>query len=352
MPKLNQKYIADRLALSRTTVSRCFTNHPKINPETRARVFKLAAEMGYSYSGQRNAASTKLAGRKRIAVLVGMGEADRAANDTAIADGVLAGISEKAAAERLQIEVHYVDPAEFLPPPRARRIVKSVSCLDWKGVVLIHPLKEEAVSNIMAKFPTVSALEDYDDCDVDCINLDPVRGVSRLMERLAELGHRRIGFLSWKYKVHAPWVERRLGAYAENLYRLGLDLDPRLILNLRADEQIPPDELAEQAAAMARQGAVTAWVCAADHQAYHLISAFADRGLRVPEDCSVTGFDGAAPPPGSPQVTTIRVPFRDIGISAVSALLRKIDHPNASRRHVHVAGVLVSGETSAPPPAR
>ena len=44
---MNQKEIAERLNLSRTTVSRCFTNHPKINPETRARVFELATELGY-----------------------------------------------------------------------------------------------------------------------------------------------------------------------------------------------------------------------------------------------------------------------------------------------------------------
>ncbi len=348
MPKLNQKLIADQLRLSRTTVSRCFTNHPKINPETRAKVFKLAAEMGYSYSTQRNVTTKKLSDRKTIAVLVGISEAARQRNDTATAEELLIGISEKAAVEKLELAVHYVDPQEFLPPARARRIIKNVSCLDWKGTILIYPLKEEAVANLMAKFPTVSVLEDYDNCEVDCINQDQIRGISRLMERLVGLGHRRIGFLSWKYSVHTPWVERRLGAYVENLYRFGLELDPSIILNLKPHEQIPLDELADQAAALVRSG-VTAWVTAADHQAYHLIAALKARGLSIPRDCSITGFDGIRPPDGLPQVTTIRVPFRDIGISAISSLMRKIDHPNTSRRNIQVSGELIAGDTTAKP---
>ena len=200
----------------------------------------------------------------------------------------------------------------------------------------------------MAKFPTVSVLEDYDNCEVDCINTDQIRGISRLMQHLADLGHRRIGFLSWKYPVHTPWVERRLGAYIENLYRLGLELDKDIILNLRKEEMIPLDELAKRAADLTKSG-VSAWICAADHQAYHLLERFQSFGINVPQDCSITGFDGITPPNGLPQLTTIGIPFRDIGISAVSSLLRKIDHPNTSRRNVQVSGEVIIGQTSAPP---
>lgn len=351
MAKLNQKYIADQLNLSRTTVSRCFTNHPKINPETRAKVFRLAADMGYSYSAQRGGNNAKLADRKKLAVIVGISDEDRTKNDTKTAEALLTGISEKASIEKLDFEVFYVDPTEFLPLSRARQIVKGVSCLDWKGAILIYPLKEEAVSNIMAKFPTVSVLEDYDNCDVDCIHPDQIRGISRIMQRLVELGHKRIGFLSWKYAIHTPWVERRLGAYVENLYRLGLDLDPSLILNVRPEEKIPLDELDQLAAKLTREKGVTAWVCAADHQAYHLLRTFKNLQISVPQDCSITGFDGLTPPEGMPVLTSIRIPFRDIGISAVSSLIRKIDHPNTSRRNVQVSGEFVLGETSGPPPA-
>jgi LacI family transcriptional regulator len=57
MEKVNQQTLADRLGLSRATVSRCFTNHRAINPSTRARVFDLAAELGYRYMELRTQAS-------------------------------------------------------------------------------------------------------------------------------------------------------------------------------------------------------------------------------------------------------------------------------------------------------
>jgi len=347
MPKLNQKEIAERLNLSRTTVSRCFTNHPKINPETRAKVFQLAAEMGYSYSVQRNANSKEDPMRNTIAVIVGIEDENRQEKDTA--SEILAGISEKAAAEGLEIEVHYVSPSQFLPGPRSRRIIKNHSCLHWKGVVLLYDFKEEAVSNIMAKFPTVSALEDYDAVEVDCISQDQVRGISRIMRHLRSLGHERIGFLTWSYTVPTPWVERRLGAYVENLYRHNLELDTDIILNARKDENVPLQTLVEQAAEHVRNG-VSAWVCAADHQAYHLAAELMKLGIDIPGDCSITGYDGQKPPKGLPQVTTIQMPFKDIGISCISSLLRKMQHPVAMRRNLQVSGDLLVGETTAAPP--
>lgn len=346
MSKPNQKVIADRLRLSTTTVSRCFTNHPKINPETRARVFQLAAEMGYSYANQRNATPKNDLSRNTIAVIVGIEKTSQSEKHTAT--DILIGISEKAAAEGLAIDVHYVNPSEFLPEPRSRRIIKGVSCQSWKGVILVYDFKEEAVSNIMAKFPTVSALEDYDNVDVDCIGQDQVRGISRIMQHLYDLGHRKIGFLSWKYPIHTPWVERRLGAYVENIYRLGLELDTDLILNLKPDEQIPLNELADQVAHHVRNG-ITAWVCAADHQAYRLIKDLNDRGISIPSDCSITGYDGQAPADGAPQVTTIRMPFKDIGMSCITSLLRKMKHPVSMRRSMQVSGELLIGSTTAPP---
>ncbi len=346
MPKPNQKLIADRLSLSTTTVSRCFTNHPKINPETRAQVFQLAAELGYSYSAQRNAHPKEDGERNTIAVIVGSEKAAHGDRETAAE--ILKGISEKAASEGLAIEVHYVDPSEFLPKIRSRKIVKNVSCVHWKGIILLYDFKEEAVSNISAKFPTVSALEDYDNVDVDCIGQDQVRGISKIMQHLFDLGHRRIGFLSWKYPVHTPWVHRRLGAYFENLYRLGLEVDPDLILNLRNEEAIPLDELSKQAAELVNNG-VTAWVCAADHQAYRLVSNFRELGISVPDQCSITGYDGQLPPKGMQQMTTIQMPFKDIGVSCITSLLRKMQHPVAMRRNLQVSGELLLGATTKKP---
>jgi LacI family transcriptional regulator len=94
---------------------------------------------------------------------------------------------------------------------------------------------------------------------------------------------------------------------------------------------------------------VTAVVCAADHQAYHLVAALKKRGIRVPKDVSVTGFDGEPPPKGLPQLTTIRTPFREIGVSSVVSLLRRVKQPSSARRHILVSGQTVIGDTTGKP---
>jgi DNA-binding LacI/PurR family transcriptional regulator len=114
---------------------------------------------------------------------------------------------------------------------------------------------------------------------------------------------------------------------------------------------VPLDVLSREVARLVREG-VTGWVCAADHQAYRLVRDLRELGLRVPKDCSVTGYDGDPVPDGLPQLTTIKMPFRDIGVSSVVSLLRKIDHPTAPRRHILVSGREIYGESTGPAPKR
>ena len=76
--------------------------------------------------------------------------------------------------------------------------------------------------------------------------------------------------------------------------RWGRPLRDEDIVNVRHDQAMSLDESFDHVASRARKG-VTAWICAADHQAYDLIFALKKRGLRVPRDVSVTGFDGIAP---------------------------------------------------------
>ena len=103
--------------------------------------------------------------------------------------------------------------------------------------------------------------------------------------------------------------------------------------------------------AVARQIAeskVTAWVCAADHQAYQLVQDLQAKGIRVPEECSVTGFDGLEPPAGMRRVTSMRVPHEHIGSSALGRVINRIAHPASPRRKILMEAELVAGESIAP----
>jgi LacI family transcriptional regulator len=197
----------------------------------------------------------------------------------------------------------------------------------------------------------VAVLESYVTPGIDTIDTDDSVGILALVTRLSAAGHKRIGFLTWEYPVVGHWATRRFGGYVEALFSLGLPFRPEWTINVhKSGPHIREDDITNQVVRRIREDGVTAWVCAADHQAYRLMEELAGHGLRVPEDCSVTGFDGLEPPQTLRRLSSIRVPHEDIGASAVARLLSRIVHPKSPRRKILVEGLLIEGETIAPPP--
>jgi LacI family transcriptional regulator len=343
---MSQKEIAERLGLSRTTVSRCFTNHPKINPETRARVFNLAAKIGYSYAPPRNATLQRSDTPSTIVVLIGEPKSLGKSHEET-ARQILSGISEGIAQRKLKLSIHYEDPETFRVGTRARRIIGGESNHDFLGFIIIFPFDEMSIGNLASKFPVVTVLDDYENLNVDCIDVDQTRGIAMMVRHLADLGHEKLGFVSWRYTVPTPWVERRFGAFVENLYRLGLPFDEEHVVNVSRERRLETRAVTSRVLAWIESG-VTGIVCAADHQAYSLASDLRKAGVRIPEDVSITGFDGVSPPEGEAQLTTVRMAFREIGSSSVLSLVRRTQHPSSPRRHVLVDGKQVMGSTTGP----
>lgn len=346
MPPTNQELLAQRLNISRTTVSRSLANHPAISAETRARVRDLAEELGYRQSpGRRTRAKANRS--VTVGVLIGV---PAETVTMATFPFLLKGIRACAEIERVEVEICYQPPGDFHPGSSRQPVFRHIRRGDWRGALLIYPFPEPTVDVIARKISTVSLLESYDNPRVDTIDTDEVAGTVRLVRELVDAGHRRIGFLTWDYPVGGHWSLQRFGGYVEGLFSLGLEFNPKWVLNIHRDSpRLATPQLCDHVIRRLQQDRVTAWVCAADHQAYQLIQDLATRGLRVPADVSVTGFDGLEPPAHLRRVTSMQVPHEDIGMAAISRLLNRINHPHSPRRKILVEAKLLSGESIAPP---
>jgi LacI family transcriptional regulator len=349
---INQQAIAERLKLSRTTVSRSLANHPAISADTRAKVQNLAAKMGYRGNPTRTIRRSRQSKPLTIGILIGV-----PAENVAMATFpfILQGIRERAGMEHVAIDVCFENPASFDPAVRPQNIFRNIRANDWRGTILIYPFPEHTVAMIARKISAVAVLESYSTPGIDTIDTDDSVGILALVTRLAKAGHTRIGFLTWEYPVVGHWATRRFGGYVEALFSLGLQFRPEWTINVHKggphiDHLAKSGNITEHVVSLMRGAGVTAWVCAADHQAYLLTEELQARGIRVPEDCSVTGFDGLEPPQSLPRLASIRVPHEDIGSSAVARLLSRIVHPKAPRRKILVEGLSVEGLTIAPPP--
>jgi len=169
-----------------------------------------------------------------------------------------------------------------------------------------------------------------------------------LAEHLVELGHRRFGFLGGPEKS-ADALERLRGL-RDGLAAHGLDISLALI---RFGESYPERgaaALAEQWLSLPRAAAPTAVVCANDGLAIELLRAVLQRGMRVPGDISVVGFDGV--PEGGlywPGLTTAKQPSHALGSAACRALMQMIGSPDVEApERVELPAELIVRESTGP----
>jgi LacI family transcriptional regulator len=148
MAKINQQYIAEQLDISRATVSRCFTNHPGINPKTRAKVFALASRMGYSHAEKREPASHQKAKKELVfgvLICVDLPNFVRTGYGNP-GQELLNGLSEVARVQDVRLDLHFVRPEDLhLDSPSYAKVTASGRRL-WDGVVLIYPFPQTIVN--------------------------------------------------------------------------------------------------------------------------------------------------------------------------------------------------------------
>ncbi len=349
MPAVNQQLIAEKLQISVATVSRCFTSHPGINPLTRAKVFQLAAELGYTHQEMRSGQSSQKATLKQsskmtFGVLICSEEEEYYRNDYQNpSEQILAGITECAQVHQLKVDVHLVDPkAVAMEDPSYLKIEKLRR--RWNGILLVYPFPTSVLEELALKMPLVSLVEQFGHTGIDCVDVDHGKGIFATIEHLREHGHRRIGFFTRNYTVEASWSFRRYAAFIETMARLRLPVSPKDIVNMFPCRDFTDAESLDYAAERTRSG-VTAWVCAADHQAYELVKGLKQRGLETPRHVSITGFDGIVASKGCPRLSTIEIPFREIGATGTLRLMARVRKQFGSTQHVLIDGRLRPGAT-------
>ena len=338
MARINQQELAKLLNLSQTTISRSLANHPAINAETKALVLETAAKMGYSQKIKRSSPMTLEGQQSILGVLISMPKQHSGPSETF--QEVLRGIADKSSFHDSILDVVYHDPAQN----NKAQLIRRIKSARWKGVILIYPIDHSLAHEIAHQAACVSIVENYRHDLIDSVDVDQTDGIISLINRLHQKGHRRIAFVSWVYSVATPWVMHRFGSYVEGLYQNNIEFDPSLAINIRPDERFEPSECSEKVCQMVKDG-VTAVICPADHQAYHLMQDLERMGIRVPDDVSLTGFDGVPPPIQVKQLATVKVPYEELGRSAVHQLLRRMEQPTAPRRHILVDGDILEGST-------
>ena len=214
-----------------------------------------------------------------------------------------------------------IDGLICAPTPQAIAAIAEIAAAGLPTVVLYHQPVPDTLGSV---------------------DIDNLGGGLAATEHLIELGHRRIAFDG----LGREGFLDRLAGYRQALRRQGLPADPTLIL-------APSDDWMRLDIAMDRLFGLshppTAIFAATDSRALAWLEAAHQRGLRVPQDLSIIGFDDALAASAPPGLTTIRQPCDEIGRVAAELIVRLMDgEPGSACRIVVPVELVVRGSTGPP----
>jgi len=171
-------------------------------------------------------------------------------------------------------------------------------------------------------------------------------GANAMTMHLLGLGHRRIGVLAGPHNWLAG--QARLAGHHAALADAGITADPTLVRTAEPTAQFGYHATLELLDLPRRPTAIVGFN---DKAAVGALTAAAERGLRVPADLSVTGFDDIdLAQATSPRLTTVRQPLQEMGRMAVSLLIRLLARHQVDALHIELATDLIIRESTGPAP--
>lgn len=213
----------------------------------------------------------------------------------------------------------------------AKELVQTVTSWNVDGLILFN-VHQEDMSTIRAFKKPVAYIDSYlgsMQLPGIQINLSDRKGGYLMTQYLLSQGHRKIAFVTTN--MNDCDFERYSG-FVEALSEAGIGVDESNLILLDSDGEEIPMELEQE---FERTKDCTAYFATSDYLARHVINGLYDRGLRVPEDVSVAGFDdNIYSRMGRPRITTVHQNVSQKGELAVEYILKQIRGETVDRNWI------------------
>jgi LacI family transcriptional regulator len=326
--------VAQAAGVSYSTVSRVFSGYEFVNEDTRERVVEAANKLGYVVNLQ---ARSLAGGRSNIIGLLAPGL------DNGYITEIVTGIDQELAQHGLDLMLY----TTHRYPGKEAFYVKTIANGLVDGLILLVPLITANYLEALPRQDFPYVLIDQTNTAAKSATVDATnwQGAYDATNYLIKLGHRRIGFITGYLELSSG--TERLDGYRAALQHHRIVLEDNLTVT--GDYQTGGGySAAHQLLNLAKPP--TAIFASNDLEAIGVINAARERGLAIPRDLSVVGFDDI--PQASlvyPRLTTVRQPLVQIGQVAVRLLLERIDTPEKDARRVTLSTELIIRESCAPP---
>jgi DNA-binding LacI/PurR family transcriptional regulator len=339
--------VAERAGVSKATASNVFNRPHLVRDEVRARVLAEAKAIGYTGPDPKG---RMLSAGKVNAIGVATAEPLSYFFEDPYARTMMVGISE--ACDASGIGISMVSATED-------KLAWSIKSALVDGLILfcLEDTERLIAAARERRLPFVALDLGDTDQSVPAVGIDDVAGARLAAEHLAGLGHRRFAILAMEFseqgagpvsleQVEAAGyatVRDRVDGYFAALAAAGIDTGRVPIYETTMD---PATVDAALAAIFAAPEPPTALLAQSDRMAMQALEWLRDRGLSVPRDVSVVGFDGVPEAAFTdPPLTTVRQPIREIGRRAVEMI---VEHATEVRREALPVDLIVRASTAPP----
>lgn len=315
--------IAALAQVSRSTVSRVLNHHPGVKASVRARVQQIIREQNYApKAAARSLASSRA---DTIGLLIPRSAA------VSLGDPFIASMIQ--AIFEASVQQHYFAMLAMLTADMEasfyHRILRS---RHFDGVIMFSSDIDDPILPLMIKdggpFVVIGRHPYF--VNVTSVDVENREGAREAVAHLIALGHRRIGIINGQLQMEA--AQARRDGYKQALLEAGISIDPELMVEGHYSDTASHQAMLKLLDLPDR---VTAVFAASDGMAVGALRAIRDRGLRIPEDVAVVGFDDLPLAQyTSPPLTTVRQPLNDMAAHAVRVLIEQIrgQGPTASVR--------------------
>jgi DNA-binding LacI/PurR family transcriptional regulator len=326
------KDIARAAGVSHSTVSRALRNSPLVNARTAALVHRIAKKQKYVASAVARSLVTQRTNTIGIVV-------------TSIADPfageVVGGIEECALADNYSV----ILAASHGDPDREFRTVQSLHERRVDGVIVMASRVGVWYRSLLAglKSPIVLINSHHRGEFSHSVRIDNVGAAKIATSHLVELGHRCIGYIGDEFGFQSD--AERFSGYQKALKEAGLPFDAGRVVYGDGTPVRGRDAMFQL---LSLEEPPTAVFCYNDREALGAMRAVRERGLRVPDDISIVGFDDLfLSSYTDPPLTTIKQPKHEMGRQATQMLFGLLsgDKPQSQVS----TGTLVVRQSTAPP---
>lgn len=325
--------IAKKAGVSPATVSRALRGIHHVNEKTRRRIVEAARELDYPIRPD----------------LLPRGEVEKTNSIGVIApflsrwyfSQALAGVEQalrEAGMDLLLYNFAQVDARE-----RVLMQKKLVDKVDGLIVISLPPSEKEFERLLNLGIPVSLLGVSSELCP--SVSIDDVEGARVATQHLVDMGHRDLAIITGQKEPVFDFrvANQRLQGFMEVVKKNGLTFNPRnkLLSDFTsATAEIAMDEF------LTRKNLPTAIFCESDEMAFGVYQALSKRGMRVPDDISVVGYDGHDFG-ATIGLTTVAQPVRFLGQLAASQILAAIEKPESELGKISVPTTLIVRESVA-----